>query len=231
MTLLGQFRAEVSFMHFHVITLFPECFPGPLGKSILGKALEKEKLYLNIVNPRDFTTDRHKTCDDCPYGGGPGMVLKPEPIFKAVESITGNLSPAERNHTKIVLLSAKGKSYTQAKARHWSKLDHLILICGHYEGVDERVNEYLADEEIRVGNYILTGGELPAMIVIDSVARLLEDVIGSSESLQEESFSQGLKREYPQYTRPENFRDLKVPDVLLSGNHRTIATWRKKHMQ
>ncbi len=187
-------------------------------------------------NLRDYTLDKHKTTDDKPFGGGPGMVMKIEPIYYAIQEITKkqkNLK-TKKHKTRVILLSAKGKQFDQKKAKALSKYQQIILICGRYEGVDERVAKYLADEEISIGNYVLTGGELPAMIVVDAVTRLLPKVLGEPESLKEESFfiktkEGGFTLEYPQYTRPAEFKGWKVPKILLSGDHQKIKEWREKH--
>ena len=206
-------------MHIHVVTLFPEMFAA-LEHSIIGRAVEQRRLTVNYVNPRDFTTDRHRTVDDYPYGGGPGMVMKPEPIFLAAESVASLES-------HIVLLSPTGRVFRQSIAAELADREHLVLICGHYEGVDERVREHLAADEISIGDYVLTGGELAAMVVIDAIARLLPGVLGHAESAGDESHSHGLL-EYPQYTRPPEFRGWGVPDRLLSGHHAEIAKWRRR---
>jgi tRNA (guanine37-N1)-methyltransferase len=205
-------------MKIDVLTLFPGMFAGPLDESIIKRARESGKLEFCIHNLRDYAHDRHKTVDDRPFGGGPGMLLKPEPLFEAVEDLT-------RENTRVILLSPSGRVFNQAIARELSDLEHLLLISGHYEGFDERVRAELADDELSIGDYVLTNGALPAMVVIDSVTRLLPGVLGDEESAHEESFSHGLL-EYPQYTRPAEFRGLKVPEVLLSGNHAEIARWR-----
>jgi tRNA (guanine37-N1)-methyltransferase len=202
-----------------VVTLFPEMF-APLDHSILGRAIRQGHLSVNFVNPRDFTSDRHRTVDDYPYGGGPGMVMKPEPIFLAVESIA-------RPESTIILLSPAGRLFSQSVAADLARRAHLVLICGHYEGVDERVREHLATDEISIGDYVLTGGELAAMVVVDAVARLLPGVLGHAESAGDESHSHGLL-EYPQYTRPPDLRGWSVPDVLLSGHHAEIEKWRRR---
>lgn len=189
------------------------------------RARKNGLVNIKVHNLRDYTTNKHKTVDDTPYGGGAGMVLKIEPIFKCV----GDINSKSRKNTRIVLFSAKGKKYTQADAKRLLKYDNLILICGRYEGVDERVAKYVADEEISIGDYVLTGGEIPAMILVDSVTRLLPGVLGNDESLKDESHSRSGYLEYPQYTKPENFQDWKVPKILLSGNHGKIEEWRKKH--
>ena len=206
-------------MRIDVVTLFPEMF-APLTHSILGRAIEQGRLRVNYVNPRDFTSDRHRTVDDYPYGGGPGMVMKAEPIFLAVESVA-------RPDTDVILLSPAGRVFNQSIAAELAQRDHLVLICGHYEGVDERVREHLATDEISIGDYVLTGGELAAMVVVDAVARLLPGVLGHAESAGDESHSHGLL-EYPHYTRPPEFRGWPVPERLLSGHHAEIAKWRRR---
>jgi tRNA (guanine37-N1)-methyltransferase len=205
-------------MKIDVLTLFPAMFAGPLDESIVQRARKNGVLELAISNLRDYTHDRHKTVDDRPFGGGPGMLLKPEPIFEAVESLAGE-------RTRVILLSPAGRKFDQAIARELSQQEHLLLICGSYEGFDERIREQLADDELSIGDYVLTNGALPAMVIIDAVTRLLPGVLGDDESSVDESFTDGLL-EYPHYTRPAEFRGMKVPDVLLSGNHAEIAKWR-----
>lgn len=205
-------------MKIDVLTLFPGMFAGPLDESIIKRARAKGILELGIHNLRDWTHDRHRTVDDKPFGGGPGMLLKPEPIFEAVEQL-GN------ERTKVILLSPSGRAFKQAMARELAKEEHLLLVTGHYEGFDERVREHLADDEISIGDFVLTNGALPAMVVIDAVTRLLPGVLGDDESSRDESFSHGLL-EYPHYTRPADFRGMKVPEMLLSGHHAEIAKWR-----
>ena len=205
-------------MKIDVLTLFPAMFAGPLDESIIKRARDAGLLDLKIHQLRDYTHDRHKTVDDRPFGGGPGMLLKPEPIFEAVEAIA-------RETTRVILLSPSGRPFSQAIARELSQQADLLLVTGHYEGFDERIREELADDELSIGDYVLTNGALPAMVVIDAVARLLPGVLGDDESSKEESFSAG-GLEYPQYTRPAEFRGKKVPEVLLSGNHAEIAKWR-----
>ena len=207
-------------MKIDVLTLFPAMFAGPLDESIIMRARKAGLLELKIHNLRDWTHDRHKTVDDRPFGGGPGMLLKPEPIFEAVESV-------RRAETKVVLLSPSGRKFDQAIARELAAEKDLLLITGHYEGFDERVREALADDELSIGDYVLTNGALPAMVVIDAVTRLLPGVLGDDASARDESFSHGLL-EYPQYTRPAEFRGLRVPDVLVSGNHAEIEKWRRE---
>ena len=207
-------------MKIDVLTLFPAMFAGPLDESIIKRARESGLLDLKIHQLRDYTHDKHRTVDDRPFGGGPGMLLKPEPIFEAVEAIA-------REKTRVILLSPTGRSFTQAIARELAQQDDLLFVTGHYEGFDERIREQLADDELSIGDYVLTNGALPAMVVIDAVARLLPGVLGDDESSKEESFSPGVPGlEYPQWTRPAEFRGVKVPDVLLSGNHAEIAKWR-----
>ncbi len=205
-------------MKIDVLTLFPAMFAGPLDESIVKRARSAGLLELTVHNLRDYAHDRHKTVDDRPFGGGPGMLLKPEPIFEAVEALA-------REQTRVVLLSPAGRTFNQAIARQLAALPDVLLISGHYEGFDERIRQELADDELSIGDYVLTNGALPAMVIIDAVTRLLPGALGDDESAQEESFSHGLL-EYPQYTRPAEFRGLKVPEVLLSGNHAEIARWR-----
>jgi tRNA (guanine37-N1)-methyltransferase len=207
-------------MKIDVLTLFPAMFAGPLDESIVKRAREAKLLDLKIHNLRDWTHDRHKTVDDKPFGGGPGMLLKVEPLFEAVESL-------QREKTKVILLSPSGRKFSQEIARELAQQEDLLLVCGSYEGFDERVREALADDELSIGDYVLTNGALPAMVVIDAVARLLPGVLGDDESSRDESFSHGLL-EYPQYTRPAEFRGMKVPEVLLSGNHAGIEKWRRE---
>ena len=205
-------------MKIDVLTLFPAMFAGPLDESIIKRSRAEGLLDLAIHNLRDHTHDRHRTVDDKPFGGGPGMLLKPEPIFEAVEQIA-------RDDTRVILLGPAGRTFRQAIARELARQEHLLLICGSYEGFDERVREALADDELSVGDYVLTNGALPAMVVIDAVTRLLPGALGDDSSSHDESFSHGLL-EYPQYTRPAEFRGMKVPEVLLSGNHAEIEKWR-----
>ena len=210
-------------MKIDVLTLFPAMFAGPLDESIVKRAREAKLLDLKIHNLRDWTHDRHKTVDDRPFGGGPGMLLKVEPLFEAIESL-------QRETTRVILLSPSGRKFDQSIARELAQSDDLLLVCGSYEGFDERVREALADDELSIGDYVLTNGALPAMVLIDAVARLLPGVLGDDESSHDESFSHpahaGL--EYPQYTRPAEFRGMKVPEVLLSGNHAGIEKWRRE---
>lgn len=205
-------------MKIDVLTLFPAMFAGPLDESIIKRARQAGLLELQLHQLRDWTHDRHKTVDDRPFGGGPGMLLKPEPIFEAVESL-------QREKTRVILMSPAGRKFNQAVARELAQQEHLLIVTGHYEGFDERIREALADDELSIGDYVLTNGALPAMVVIDTVTRLLPGVLGDDASSTEESFSHGLL-EYPQWTRPAEFRGMKVPDVLVSGNHAEIARWR-----
>lgn len=205
-------------MKISVLTLFPGMFAGPLDESIVKRAREAGLLDVSIHNLRDYAHDRHKTVDDRPFGGGPGMLLKPEPIFEAVEALA-------RENTRVVLLSPAGRLLNQAIVRELAQENDLLLVSGHYEGFDERIRQELAHDEISIGDYVLTNGALPAMVIIDAVTRLLPGALGDDESAHEESFSHGLL-EYPQYTRPAEFRGMKVPEVLRSGNHAQIAKWR-----
>jgi tRNA (guanine37-N1)-methyltransferase len=216
-------------MRFDIISLFPESFAAYFGVSILKRAETSGLIEIHTHNLRDFAHDKHKTVDDTPYGGGAGMVLKVEPLAEAIKSVISQ-QPAENKglRTRTILFSAKGKLFTQADARRLATYERLIFVCGRYEGVDERVTEQWIDEEISIGNYVLTGGELPAMIVTDAVARLIPGVLGNSESAETESHSEEGVVEYPQYTKPEEFRGLRVPEVLLSGHHAEIAKWRKE---
>lgn len=210
-------------MRFDIITIFPEIFAGVLECGIVRRARQAGLVDVRLVNLRDFTEDRHRSVDDRPFGGGEGMVLMPEPLFAAVESCRG----AERKAgARVILLSPQGETWIQQSALELSGLEHVILICGRYEGVDQRVVESLVDSEVSVGDFVLTGGEIPAMVVLDSVVRLIPGALGNDESALNESFTSGLL-DYPQYTRPAEFRGMKVPDVLLSGNHARIAKWRR----
>jgi tRNA (guanine37-N1)-methyltransferase len=213
-------------MKFHILTIFPEFFRGPFEHGVVAKAQQAGRLEIQVHDLRHWTYDRHRTVDDRPFGGGEGMLLKPQPLFEAVEAIL----PERSERTRVVLLSAQGRLFGQKAAEEFSHRDELLLICGRYEGVDERVAEHLADEEISIGDYVLSGGELGAAIVVDAVARLLPGVLGNEDSSRNESFSEeneGLL-DCPQYTRPAEFRGWKVPDVLLSGNHAEIRQWRRE---
>ncbi|ALX47446.1 tRNA (guanosine(37)-N1)-methyltransferase TrmD [Lentibacillus amyloliquefaciens] len=210
-------------MHIDVLTLFPEMISGVFNASILQKAQEKEKFSYQLVNFRDYSKNKHMKVDDYPYGGGAGMVLTPQPVFDAVDAVTKK----KQTKPRIILMCPQGEPYNQQKAEELAEEDHLVFICGHYEGYDERIRQQLITDEISIGDYVLTGGELGAMAVIDSVVRLLPDVLGNTESAPEDSFSTGLL-EHPHYTRPADFRGMKVPDVLLSGNHAKIDEWRRR---
>jgi tRNA (guanine37-N1)-methyltransferase len=210
-------------MKFSIVTIFPEMIHAYLGVSIMKRAIQKDVISVSVHNLRDYATDKHRTVDDYPYGGGVGMVMKPEPFFRIVEE----LWPC-RDKRKIIMLSPKGSLFGQEKALELSREKaEMVFLCGRYEAIDERVSEHLADEEISIGDYVLTGGELPALVIIDAIARLVPGVLGDSRSSEEDSFSCGLL-DYPHYTRPEDFRAMRVPEVLLSGNHREIAVWRKR---
>lgn len=206
-------------MKIDVLTLFPEFFSGFLSASLLGKAIEKGLLEVDLHQIRDWATNKHKTVDDTPYGGGHGMVMKVEPLVAAIEAVS-------RPESHRVLFSARGRPLTQARARELSAQEHLVLLCGRYEGVDERVTDYV-DEEICIGDYVLSGGEAAAVVLIDAVSRLVPGVLGNAGSVETESFSEPLL-EYPQYTRPEEFRGSRVPDILLSGNHAAVDEWRRE---
>lgn len=206
-----------------IITLFPEMFTGPFDESILKRAKQNKLVKINLHNLRDSGIDERKTVDDRPYGGGPGMLLRVDVLDKAISKIK------RKKNSKVVLLDATGERYSQKKAKSFSKLDQLILVCGHYEGIDHRVHEHLVDEVVSIGDYVLTGGEIAAMIITDSVTRLIPGALGKDESSQDESHSRPGYLEYPQYTRPEIYKKWKVPEVLLSGNHAEIDKWRKSN--
>lgn len=212
-------------MRVDIITLFPSMFKNPFDESMIKRAKEKGILEIKLHDLRQFTHNKHRTVDDAPYGGGAGMVMKPQPLFQAVENIKEEINSSFR----IILLSPQGRLLNQKKVKELAKERALLFICGHYEGVDERVREHLVDEEISLGDYVLTGGELAAMVVVDAVVRMLPGVLGSENSAREDSFYEGLL-DYPQYTRPSDFRGWKVPSVLLSGNHQKIKEWRRKKM-
>ena len=205
-------------MRLDILTLFPDMFT-PLKESIIKRATDKNLVEINLIQIRDFSQDAHKKTDDIPYGGGAGMVMTPQPLYDAIQSV-------KTPNSYVIYLSPRGKVFNQPMARNLCKCEHLILVCGHYEGIDERIIELCIDEEISIGDYVLTGGELPAMVLADSIIRLLGGAI-SQDSLSEESFTNNLL-EYPQYTRPQNFKGLEVPEVLLSGHHSNIAKWRKE---
>ena len=205
-------------MKFDVLTLFPEMF-APVEHSIMGRAIENKLIDINLVNIRDFSENKHKKVDDTPYGGGAGMVMMPDVVYRAYQSV-------KTENAKVIYMSPQGKKLDQKKVEDLSKENHLIILCGHYEGIDQRVIDKIVDEEISIGDYVLTGGEIPAMVLMDSVSRYVEGVL-SKDSINEESFSNGLL-EYPQYTRPEVFEGEKVPEILLSGHHENIEKWRKE---
>lgn len=210
-------------MTFHVLTIFPDFFRGPFEYGVVARGVQTNKIRICIHDLRQWTFDRHRSVDDRPFGGGEGMLMKPEPIFLAAQAIL----PQKSDNKKIALMSAQGRLFDQATARRWSKLDELLLICGRYEGVDERVAQHLADEETSIGDFVVSGGELPAALIIDAVARLVPGVLGNEASSENESFSSGLL-DCPQYTRPADFRGHKVPEVLLGGNHEEIRNWRRE---
>lgn len=229
-------------MRFDIVTIFPKIFESFLKEALIARAIKKKVVAIKAHNLRRWTRDRHKTVDDRPYGGGAGMVMMVEPIMKAVHSIKQKakespspspLPRGERVRERVILFSAKGKKFNQALARKWAKLDQLILICGRYEGVDERVAQYIADEEVSIGDYVLFGGEIPAMVVMEAVTRLLPGAVGKQESLEDESFKETAFLEYPHHTRPEaikiNGKPRRVPKILLSGDHKKIEAWRKAH--
>jgi len=209
-----------------ILSLFPQMFQGPFSSSIIKRAIDRKLVSVNIHNIRDYTHDEHHTVDDYAYGGGAGMVLKPEPLFEAVESVKSDIKQGV-GILPIIFLTPQGRLFSQEIAQELSRHSHLIVICGHYEGVDERVREHLATDEISIGDYVLSGGELAAMVVVDAVVRLLPGVLGSEASLQDDSHVTGLL-EYPQYTRPAVYREWSVPQILLSGNHARIAEWRRE---
>jgi tRNA (guanine37-N1)-methyltransferase len=210
-------------MEIDVLTLFPRIFEGPLDESILKRAQNKGLVAVRVHNLRDFTHDKHHVVDDKPYGGGPGMLMKPEPIFEAVEKF-------RRANSCVVLMTPQGAPLTQERAAGFSQKPHLVIICGHYEGVDERVREALVDEEVSIGDYVLTNGALAAAVFVDAVVRLLPGVLGDEQSADDDSFASGLL-EGPQYTRPPEFRGMSVPEILLSGNHKAIAKWRREQAE
>jgi tRNA (guanine37-N1)-methyltransferase len=229
-------------MKFNIVTIFPDMISNYCNESILKRGQKNKAIKINPVNLRDFTADKHKSVDDTPYGGGPGMVMKPEPIYKALKNLDAIpfnkvdgltkikkvFNGSLKNKKKTILLSPRGKQFDQRMAEKFSKLDEITFVCGRYEGIDQRVVDNLVDEEISVGPYVLAGGELGAMIIIEAVSRLVPGVLGNPESLEEETFSNKINKEYPQYTKPDNFKGWKVPSILLSGDHKKIEDWRKK---
>ncbi len=216
-------------LQFHLISLFPEVFKTVLESSLLGKAQKKGLVTYSLTQIRDFARDKHRTVDDTPFGGSEGMLLKPDILCDAWESVMQKVPVEETPKLKTILLSPQGRLLDQALARELAQSTHLILVCGHYEGVDERFIELCVDQEVSIGDYVLTGGELPALVLVDAVTRLVPGVVGNERSITEESLENGLLK-YPQYTRPREFRDLKVPDVLLSGDHGAIGAWRQNQM-
>ncbi len=215
-------------MRFHIVTIFPEFFTGPFDYGVVKRAKAAGRLEIQVHDLRNWTYDRHRTVDDRPFGGGEGMLLKPEPLFEAVESILPEWTDGQDGR-RVVLLSAQGRRFDQALAREYAQLDDLLLICGRYEGVDERVATYLADDEVSIGDFVMSGGELGAAVIVDAVARLLPGVLGNEDSSRNESFAEeneGLL-DCPQYTRPAEFRGWKVPEVLLGGNHEEVRRWRR----
>jgi tRNA (guanine37-N1)-methyltransferase len=218
-------------MQFEVFTLLPEVFPSYLETSIIKRARERGLIKVRVHNIRDYTHDKHNTTDDTPYGGGGGMVMKPEPVFESVESVLGLIpdqtQPELDPNIPIILLTPQGRVFNQSIAQELSQHPHVALLCGRYEGIDERIREQLVTDEISIGDYVLTGGELPALILIDAIARLLPDVLGDPTGAQDDSHATGLL-EYPHYTRPPEFRGWKVPDILLSGDHAKIEKWRRE---
>lgn len=215
-------------MKINILTLFPEFFETPLQSSIIKRAQANQLVEITIVNIRDFTTDKHHVTDDRPFGGGPGMVMMVEPIDLALASLEAKNQNPKSNTVKTVLTSAQGKLFTQQIAREYAELDEVTLICGHYEGVDERVTEYLVDDEIRVGDYVLTGGESAVLVMVDAITRLIPGVLGNDLSNQDESHSETGKLGFPQYTRPADYKGWKVPEVLLEGHHAKIQQWREE---
>lgn len=221
-------------MKFHLLTIFPEIFDSYLNESILKRASDKKIVKFKVHNLRDYTNDKHKTVDDTPYGGGAGMLMKIEPLYKAITAIKKLNKKVKPSKRKVVLMAASGKTWNQALAQKYAKLEEVVFICGRYEGVDARIKNFI-DEEISVGDYVLTGGELPALTIIDSITRLIPGVLGNKESIVEESHSSAGINEYPQYTRPEIFKvgtkKYPIPKILLSGNHKNIKEWREKNSQ
>jgi tRNA (guanine37-N1)-methyltransferase len=210
-------------VRFDIVTIFPRMIEAALAEGILARAIQRELLTVRAKDLREFTDDRHRSVDDVPYGGGPGMVLKPEPLFRAVESI-GKDSGAPQ---AVVLVSPQGRRFSQAEAARLAGLDRVVILCGRYEGIDDRVREHLATDELSIGDYVLSGGELPALVIVDAVARLIPGVVGDEDSVAGDSFSRGLL-DFPHFTRPADFRSWKVPDVLVSGHHAEIRKWRKR---
>ncbi len=214
-------------MKIHIVTTFPKFFESPLDESMMKRARQREVVQIHVHDLRNFTTDKHRSVDDYPYGGGPGMIMKPEPFFACVEHIRAE---HDLSGARVILLSPQGETFSQKKANELAQEPALIFLCGHYKGIDERVPQYLATEELSIGDYVLTGGELPALVVIDAVVRLLPGVLGDLDSAVGDSFQTGML-DYPHYTRPEEFRGWRVPEVLLSGHHARIAQWRREQAE
>jgi tRNA (guanine37-N1)-methyltransferase len=214
-------------MKIHIVTTFPKFFESPLDESMMKRARQREVVQIHVHDLRDFTTDKHRSVDDYPYGGGPGMIMKPEPFFACVEHIRAE---HDLSGARVILLSPQGETFSQKKANELAQEPALIFLCGHYKGIDERVHQYLATEELSIGDYVLTGGELPALVVIDAVVRLLPGVLGDLDSAVGDSFQTGML-DYPHYTRPEEFRGWRVPEVLMSGHHARIAQWRREQAE
>ena len=210
-------------MKFDIVTIFPRMVEAGLAEGVISRGLERGRLDIKVHDLRDFTSDRHRSVDDVPYGGGPGMVMKPEPLARAVEDIRARRGDPDT----VVLLSPQGRRFSQAEAVRMSALRHVVLLCGRYEGMDERIRTLVATEELSIGDYVLSGGELPALVVVDAISRLVPGVVGDTRSVEEDSFSRGLL-DYPHYTRPSEFSGAKVPDVLMSGHHEQVRRWRKK---
>jgi tRNA (guanine37-N1)-methyltransferase len=210
-------------MRFDIVTIFPRMIEAALADGILARAIQRELLTVRATDLREFTEDRHRTVDDVPYGGGPGMVLKPEPLFRAVEAIAQSNGAPQA----VIMVSPHGRQFTQGEAARLASLDRVVILCGRYEGIDDRVRENLATEELSIGDYVLSGGELPALVIVDAVARLIPGVVGDEDSVAGDSFSRGLL-DFPHFTRPAEFREWKVPDVLISGHHGEIRKWRKR---
>ena len=225
----GTIPARIGVMQIDILTLFPEMFAGPFGSGMLKRAIERNMVKIDVHNIRDWTHDKHHTVDDYPYGGGAGMVLKPQPIFEAVEAVTESSESQPKDEVPVILLSPQGRLFSHSIAADLARYSRMILICGHYEGVDERVAKRIADIELSIGDYDLMGGELPAMIVMETIARLIPGVIGKPQLLKERITKEKGFIEYPQYTRPEVFKKWRVPNVLLSGSHKKIEEWRKKY--
>ena len=214
-------------MRFHVLTLFPQSFPGPLGDSMVGMACQRGLISIEVTDIRAYTHDAHGTADDYQFGGGPGMVMKPEPIFEAVEAVLSNMAPADRPGAEVILLSPQGQVFNQKMAEDLANSPDLVFICGHYAGVDDRVRQRLITREVSLGDFVLTGGELAAMAMIDAISRLSAGVVGSMENVTQDSISSGLLQ-HPLYTRPAQFRDMEAPQILLSGHHAEIEKWRRR---